>query len=202
MEFSRHEYWSRLPFPSPRDLPDPAIESGSPALQADSLSSEPPGKWNYFIKFSTQWDIFPPSFSSLSSHQDSEWVDFKNDPDSESRLCFLTLKLNHLSSSQFLKKLGFWIRNSLYVSMSRASVTDDENCDLRLCRIQLQISCRCKEIYICMHTHTHTHFHGDDLFYLCLYLNKNGWSGSSEKDKLGWEGVTLRNIRNLYYTTA
>ena len=147
---------------------------------------------------------FPPSFSSLSSHQDSEWVDFKNDPDSESRLCFLTLKLNHLSSSQFLKKLGFWTRNSLYVSMSRASVTDNENCDLRLCRIQLQISCRCKEIYICIHTHTHTHthFHGDDLFDLCPYLNKNGWSESSEKDKLGWEGVTLRNIRNLYYTTA
>ena len=100
---------------------------------------------------------FPPSISSLSSHQDSEWVDFKNDPDSESRLCFLTLKLNHLSSSQFLKKLGFWTRNSLYVSMSRASVTDNENCDLRLCGIQLQISCRCKEIYICIHTHTHTH---------------------------------------------
>ena len=40
MEFSRQEYWSGLPFPSPGDLPDP----GSPALQADSLRSEPPGK--------------------------------------------------------------------------------------------------------------------------------------------------------------
>ena len=44
MEFSRQEYWSRLPFPSPGDLPDPRIELGSPALQADSLPSEPPGK--------------------------------------------------------------------------------------------------------------------------------------------------------------
>ena len=44
MEFSRQEYWSRLPFPSPGDLPDPEIELGSPALQADSLLSEPPGK--------------------------------------------------------------------------------------------------------------------------------------------------------------
>ena len=42
MEFSRQEYWSGLPFPSPGDLPDPGIEPGSPALQADSLPSEPP----------------------------------------------------------------------------------------------------------------------------------------------------------------
>ena len=44
MGFSRQEYWSGLPFPSPGDLPDPGIEPGSPALQADALSSEPPGK--------------------------------------------------------------------------------------------------------------------------------------------------------------
>ena len=44
MEFSRQEYWSGLPFPSPGDLPNPGIEPGSPTLQADSLPSEPPGK--------------------------------------------------------------------------------------------------------------------------------------------------------------
>ena len=44
MKFFRQEYWSGLPFPSPRDLPDPGIEPGSPALQADVLTSEPPGK--------------------------------------------------------------------------------------------------------------------------------------------------------------
>ena len=44
MRFSRQEYWSELPFPSPEDLPDPGIEPGSPALQADTLPSEPPGK--------------------------------------------------------------------------------------------------------------------------------------------------------------
>ena len=43
MGFSRQEYWSGLPFPSPGDLPDPGIEPGSFALQADSLPSEPPG---------------------------------------------------------------------------------------------------------------------------------------------------------------
>ena len=40
-EFSRQEYWSGLPFPSPGDLPYPGIEPGSPALQADALLSEP-----------------------------------------------------------------------------------------------------------------------------------------------------------------
>ena len=44
MEFSRQEYLSGLPFPSPGDLLDPGMEPGSPALQADSLLSEPPGK--------------------------------------------------------------------------------------------------------------------------------------------------------------
>ena len=44
MGFSRQEYWSELPFPSPGDLPDPGIEPRSPALQADALTSEPPGK--------------------------------------------------------------------------------------------------------------------------------------------------------------
>ena len=42
--FSRQEYWSGVPFPSPEDLPDPGIEPRSPTLWADALSSEPPGK--------------------------------------------------------------------------------------------------------------------------------------------------------------
>ena len=44
MGFSKQEYWSGLPFPSPGDLPDPGIEPMSPALQAEALSSEPQGK--------------------------------------------------------------------------------------------------------------------------------------------------------------
>ena len=44
MRFSRQEYWSGLLFLSPGDLPDPGIEPGSPALEADALTSEPPGK--------------------------------------------------------------------------------------------------------------------------------------------------------------
>ena len=55
MEFSRQEYWCGLPFPPLGDLPDPGIEHGSPALQADSLQfalqqlSEDTGK-DFFIK--------------------------------------------------------------------------------------------------------------------------------------------------------
>ena len=44
MEFSRPEYWSEEPFPSPGDLPNPGIEPRSSALQADSLLAEPQGK--------------------------------------------------------------------------------------------------------------------------------------------------------------
>ena len=44
MGFSRQEYWSGLPFPSPGDLPDPGIKPRAPTLEADTLTSEPPGK--------------------------------------------------------------------------------------------------------------------------------------------------------------
>ena len=50
MGCSRQEYWSELPFPSPGDLPDPGMEPGSPALQANSLPSEPPGKPNILLE--------------------------------------------------------------------------------------------------------------------------------------------------------
>ena len=49
MGFSRQEYWSGLPFPSPGDLPNPGIEPGSPALQTDALQSKPPGK--FIVKY-------------------------------------------------------------------------------------------------------------------------------------------------------
>jgi len=51
MGFSRQEYWSGLPFPSPGDLPDPGIEPRSPALQAVSLPTELPGKLPGITKY-------------------------------------------------------------------------------------------------------------------------------------------------------
>ena len=56
MGFSKQEYWSGLPFTSPGDLPDPRIKPGSPALQADALSSKPPGKPQPLFK-QTSWQI-------------------------------------------------------------------------------------------------------------------------------------------------
>jgi len=49
MGFSRQEYWSELPCPSPEDLSNPEIEPGSPALQADLLQAELPGKPHWLL---------------------------------------------------------------------------------------------------------------------------------------------------------
>ena len=63
MGFSGQGYWRGLPFPSPEDLPDPGIEPRSPALQADSLPSEPIGKlwlkgiWLRGIRKTSSWGL-------------------------------------------------------------------------------------------------------------------------------------------------
>ena len=44
LKFSRQEYWSRFPFPTPGDLPEPGIEPASPALAVRFFATEPPGK--------------------------------------------------------------------------------------------------------------------------------------------------------------
>ena len=68
MGFSRQECWSGLPFPSPGDLPDPGIEPGSPALQADALQSEPPGKLGHVKMGAGSWDLWCASWKA-SRHQ-------------------------------------------------------------------------------------------------------------------------------------
>ena len=50
MGFSRQAYWSGLPFPSPGNLPDPGIKPRSPTLQADALTSEPPGMHKFILR--------------------------------------------------------------------------------------------------------------------------------------------------------
>ena len=55
--FSRQEYWSGLPFPCPRDLPNPGIKTRSPTLQVDSLPSETPGKpFQQVFRVDFLWD--------------------------------------------------------------------------------------------------------------------------------------------------
>ena len=57
MGFSRQEQWSGLPFPSPGDLPDLGIKAGFPSLQADALTSEPPGVEGMGKGFYKEWII-------------------------------------------------------------------------------------------------------------------------------------------------
>ena len=66
MGFSRQEYWSGLPFPSPESLPDPGIEPGTLALQADSLLSEPPGKLEFNSQILLQISLLAMSQCSWS----------------------------------------------------------------------------------------------------------------------------------------
>ena len=73
MEFSRQEYWSGLPFPSPGDLPDPGIEPGSPVLQADALPSEPGGIPMYIHKWK---DIKKEGQSDICHSVDKPWKDY------------------------------------------------------------------------------------------------------------------------------
>ena len=65
--FSRQEYWSGLPFPSPGDLPNPGIEPRSPALRADTLPSEPPGKpYHTYLWVVWSWiSMFPITLFTL-----------------------------------------------------------------------------------------------------------------------------------------
>ena len=49
--FSRQEYWSGLPFPSPGNLPDSEIKPGSPALAREFFTTEPPGKPHVHIYY-------------------------------------------------------------------------------------------------------------------------------------------------------
>ena len=68
MEFSRPEYWSGQPFPSPEDLPNPGMEPRSPRLQADSLPAEPPGKPENKERFAGVSVILVPVPRSPSLH--------------------------------------------------------------------------------------------------------------------------------------
>ena len=69
MGFSRQEYWSGLPFPSPGDLPNPGIEPGSPASQADALTSEPPGTQEQPCEFILSDTLLPAQQSNLGHPQ-------------------------------------------------------------------------------------------------------------------------------------
>ena len=76
----RQEYWSGLPFPSPGDLPDPGIETRSPALDEDTLTSEPPGKpwykWTYLQSRNRLTDT-GDRFVAVKGKRDGGGMDFE-----------------------------------------------------------------------------------------------------------------------------
>ena len=71
MGFSRQKYWSGLPFPSPGDLPSPEIDPRSPELEADALTSEPPGR---SASFFLQWFIFKENFLILGKKKSLNYM--------------------------------------------------------------------------------------------------------------------------------
>ena len=86
MEFSRQEYWSGLPFPSPGESSWPGIEPRSPALQADALPSEPPGKPTDYVSnvkkakslscvqlFATPWTVAYQVLPSMGFSRQECW---------------------------------------------------------------------------------------------------------------------------------
>ena len=87
MGFSRQEYWSGLPFPSPGDLPNPGIEPRSPALWAEALTSEPPGKpfhekgWLRGQNWGTR-RLIPRPWSLIKKNPTFGQLDFRNVMDS------------------------------------------------------------------------------------------------------------------------
>ena len=75
MGFSRQEYWSGLPFPSPGDVPDPGIEPRSPTLQANALTSAPPGKSYRVTQIALVFNTLTSAGeTSLSHHLTFVWT--------------------------------------------------------------------------------------------------------------------------------
>ena len=95
MGFSRQEYWSGLPFPSPGDLPDPGIKPWSPVFQADTLTSEPPGKSN--VKKAPPKDahaLIRGTYKYITSNGKSDFADATEiEKESESEVTPLCLTL-------------------------------------------------------------------------------------------------------------
>ena len=81
MGLPKQEYWSGLPFPSPGDLPDPGIEPGSPALQADSKEILSLKRTSLKFFCATAWPRYPlgdkehwPEDGSLNSKPSCSWT--------------------------------------------------------------------------------------------------------------------------------
>ena len=111
MGFSRQEYWSGLPFPSPWDLPDPGIKPRSPALQADALTSDLP-----YTKIKSKWitdpfrdlNVRPEIIKLLVKNIGKTLCDINHSRilyDSPPRVLEIKAKINKLKASAQQRKL-------------------------------------------------------------------------------------------------
>ena len=119
MGFSRQEYWSGLPFPSPGDLPHQGIEPRSPTLQADALTSAPPGRprfnpWVGKIPWRRKWQPIPVLLPGKSHGQRSvvgcsPWGCKESDTTERLHFHFLSLsrKVKVLGTLGSVQKLKF-----------------------------------------------------------------------------------------------
>ena len=124
--FSRQEYWSRLPFPSPGDLPDPGMEPRSPALRADTLTSEPPGDQNkgrcykkdtvLLVPAFCNWILYPSSLPSICQQWKRLYISNEGQGDSNTwRLKEISLEVKHtflyMDCGSVFCPQGFYLRS-------------------------------------------------------------------------------------------
>ena len=124
MVFSRQEYWSGLPFPSPGDLPDPGIKPRSPALQADSLPTELWGKMyqvGWELKYITWYWLITHNemdslcgMLSLNPDRETQKLSNTNLPPASARQTHLTWRWDRQLSSLHLSSPCWWLSDSLY----------------------------------------------------------------------------------------
>ena len=109
MGFSRQEYWSGVPFPSPGDLPNPGMEPGSPALQAGSLLSELPGKpYFQFMRIHLKSPL--PSLLILSFFSVPFHLDISLSQPSANKIFFFDISIS--LSQPSANKIFFFLKNS------------------------------------------------------------------------------------------
>ena len=107
--FSKTEYWSGLPFPSPGDLPNPGIKPRSPTLQADPLTSEPPWKTYIYIYTHTHTHTYICTHTYIYIH--SQFMNHINLP--ISRFCNLMTYTQRITQCNpepgSMRQKGLWI---------------------------------------------------------------------------------------------
>ena len=127
MGFSRQGYWSGLSFPSPGDLPNPGIELQSPTFQADSLTSEPPGKQSPELTgrlFTTSTTLEALSYLQVGKNKCYKWFKYK-------------VMFDKTKSLQFIKKEG--LREGAHKALIW--------CCLKWCVIKLKVLYGGEEFY-------------------------------------------------------